>query len=168
MVSSSNTYTWPVDDSDRAITYPLTRAAIIYIFLDAGDDLLEVPGVSLEIAEALENNGIDTVFQLIGLAMIQLGPNQDVEEAAESFLEDLLENYGVLDDMGLITESIFTKVDSMMPIGGIMPDSGWFESAGIQTQFYAATNVLTQHPQAGRLQDVFEDDAFTSYILNAT
>ena len=108
MVSSYNTYTWPVDDSDRAITYPLPRAAIIYIFLekDAGDDLLEVPGVSPEIAEALENHGIQTVFQLIGLAMIQLGPNQDVEEAAESFSEKLLVHYGVLDDMGLITESI--------------------------------------------------------------
>jgi len=162
MVSSYNTYTWPVDDSDRAITYPLPRAAIIYIFLekDAGDDLLEVPGVSPEIAEALENHGIQTVFQLIGLAMIQLGPNQDVEEAAESFSENLLAHYGVLDDMGLITESIFTKVDVMMPIGGIMPDSGWFERVAVR----AATNVLTQHPQAGRLQDVFEDDAFTSYF----
>jgi hypothetical protein len=164
MVSSSNTYMWPVDDSDRAITYRLTRDAIIYNFLDAGDDLLEVPGVSVEVAEALEDNGIDTVFQLIGLAMIQLGPNQDVEEAAESFLQDLLENYDVLDDMGLITESIFTKVESMMPIG-IIPDSRWFESTGIKTQFYAATNTLIQHPQAGRLQDLFEDDIFTSYIL---
>ena len=163
MVSSYNTYTWPVDDSDRAITYPLPRAAIIYTFLetDAGDDLLEVPGVSPEIAEALENHGLQTVFQLIGLAMIQLGPNQDVEEAAESFSENLLAYYGVLDDMGLITESIFTKVDSMMPIGGIMPDSGWFERIRVRE----ATNaILAQHPQSGRLRDVFEDDAFTSYF----
>jgi hypothetical protein len=143
----------------------MTRAAIIYIFLNAGDDLLEVPGISLEVAEALEENGIDTVFQLIGLAMIQLGPDQDIETAAELFMEDLMENYGVVDDMGLITEAIFTKVDSMMPIGGIMPDSQWFESAAIKTQFYAATNMLKKHPQGERMGDIFQDEIFTSYIM---
>ena len=164
MVSSSNTYVWPVDDSDRAITFPLTRDAIIFMFLDAGDDMLEVPGVSLEVAEAFEENGIDTVFQLIGLAMIQLGPNNDIEESVELFMEDLLENYGVLDDMGLISEALFYKVNAMMPLGDIMPNSEWFESAGVKTQFEAATNVLRQHPQAVKLQDLFDDEIFSKFI----
>ena len=164
MVSSSNTYVWPVDDSDRAITFPLTRDAIIYRFLDAGDDMLEVPGVSLEVAEAFEENGIDTVFQLIGLAMIQLGPDNDIEESVELFMEDLLENYGVLDDLGLISEALFYKVNAMMPLGDIMPNSEWFESAGVKTQFEAATNVLRQHPQAVKLQDLFDDEIFSKFI----
>jgi hypothetical protein len=164
MVSSSNTYVWPVDDSDRAITFPLTRDAIIFMFLDAGDDMLEVPGVSLEVAEAFEENGIDTVFQLIGLAMIQLGPNNDIEESVELFMEDLLENYGVLDDLGLISEALFYKVNAMMPLGDIMPNSEWFESAGVKTQFEAATNVLRQHPQAVKLQDLFDDEIFSKFI----
>ena len=126
--------------------------------------MLEVPGVSLEVAEAFEENGIDTVFQLIGLAMIQLGPDNDIEESVELFMEDLLENYGVLDDLGLISEALFYKVNAMMPLGDIMPNSEWFESAGVKTQFEAATNVLRQHPQAVKLQDLFDDEIFSKFI----
>jgi len=169
--SSSTTYQLPIERT-RYRDYEMSRSATILKFIESEYDIQSmsvshVPGVSLEIAEVFRGNQVELVCNLIGLALLFIGPSSDVEEAAKSFMKNLIKNYGVIDDKGLITEAIFQKIDSLMNINEL-PSSNWFERAGNEINFYAGRDLLiNHHPQAQKLRDVFLDYKFSSYILGS-
>ena len=139
-----------------------SRQTTIFNFIESNDDfqsmrISEVPGVSLEIAEVFRNNEskpVELATNLMGLALTFLSPNSNLEEAAFLLMTNLMEHYGVIDYNGLITEAIFTKINSLI-LTDDLPESSWFERAGNEINFNVARDLLIKkYPE---LYDVFMD-----------
>lgn len=107
------------DDTSFSAT---NREVLVYEWTSTDGDnlsaLTNVPGITPEIASVLNDNDIKSAAQLIGIALAQpyVDPDYDIEE----FMGKLLE-MGILDDSGLITQSIW------MIIGQKFPRVGYFE-----------------------------------------
>lgn len=113
------------DDTSFSAT---NREVLVYEWTSTDGDnlsaLTNVPGITPEIASVLNDNDIKSAAQLIGIALAQpyVDPDYDIEE----FMGKLLE-MGILDDSGLITQSIW------MIIGQKFPRVGYFEDPQDET-----------------------------------
>lgn len=112
--------------------------------------LAEVPGISKEVAATLADKDIKSLSNLHGLAMTKMHPDvamgkdrfvrkKRLRESIRLFMAELVENYNTIDDLGLISESVwghlvynlinphfFNKKAQEI----IIPSSKWFEDTG--------------------------------------
>ena len=76
------------------------------------DDMLNltnVPGITNEISEVLNDNDIESLTQLIGMALVIHPDLIDGDLGIEEFMDKLLD-MGIVDDSGLITQSIWSII----------------------------------------------------------
>lgn len=105
---------------------PIPRDVLVYEWTRTNDmsTLTNVPGITPDIASVLDDNDIQYSSQLIGIALAQ--PYVDQDNDIEQFMGKLLE-MGIVDDSGLITQSIWRI------IGEKFPRVGYFEDAQDET-----------------------------------
>lgn len=110
--------------SDDTLQQARNREVLVYEWTSTDGDnlsaLTNVPGITPEIASVLNDNDIESAAQLIGIALAQPYVHQDYD--IEEFMSKLLD-MGILDDSGLITQSIWRI------IGEKFGRVGYFEDA---------------------------------------
>jgi len=114
--------------------------------------LAEVPGISKEVAATLADKDIKFLSNLHGLAMTKMHPDvvmgkdsdvreERLRESIRLFMAELVENYNTIDDLGLISESIwghlvFNLINPQLLQNKFkaktlyLPSSKWFEDTG--------------------------------------